>query len=124
MLLLKQVRSTCIQRLAEAGLEAREIMSVSGHKNESSLRSYWAPSLDNRKSWSNALFAGPGHAMKRPLEESSSSNVVLPVNTTAPPAQTSGMEFMESYFKNCTFNGSINIFILNPKGFSTMDSLI
>ena len=63
------VRSTCIQRLAEAGLEAREIMAVSGHRNESSLRSYWAPSLENRKIWSSALFAGPKPAQKRALDD-------------------------------------------------------
>ncbi len=37
------IRSTAIQKLAEAALEAREIMSVSGHKSESSRHSYWAP---------------------------------------------------------------------------------
>ena len=34
------IRATCISLLASNGLEARQIMRVSGHKSESSLRSY------------------------------------------------------------------------------------
>uniref|UniRef100_A0A668AW89 ZMYM2-like/QRICH1 C-terminal domain-containing protein n=1 Tax=Myripristis murdjan TaxID=586833 RepID=A0A668AW89_9TELE len=70
---------------------------ISGHKSESSLHSYWAPSLTSRKRWSSVLCENV-----QPLEERSS-------NISAPPAkrQTPGMGFMDSYFSNCSFNGSI-----------------
>ena len=93
------IRSTTIQKLAECGLEAREIMSVSGHKSESSLHSYWAPSLDNRKRWSNALCNIDGNC------------------STAPPAkqQRSNMDLMDrtAAFTNCAFNGSVQFNVYN-----------
>ncbi len=105
------IRSTTIQKLAEGGLEAREIMTVSGHRSESSLQSYWAPSLDNRKRWSNLLCAGQEN--KRPLEEVSLSTIS---NTSPAKRQRSHMDFMNSYFSNCNFNGSMQVNFYNgPK---------
>ncbi len=47
--------STTIQKLFDAGLEVREIMSVTGHKCESSLQFYWWPNYNDRRCWSNVL---------------------------------------------------------------------
>lgn len=96
------IRSTTIQKLAEYGLEMREIMAVSGHKSKSLLHSYWAPSLDNRKRWSNMLCTSRGNA--RPVGTSPSNNSI------ASPAKRlrSSMDFtVWNCFTNCSFNGSL-----------------
>ena len=104
------IRSTTIQKLAEVGLEAREIMTVRGHRSESSLQSYWTPSLDNRKRWSNLLCAGREH--KRPL------GVSLSTSSETSPAeqQRAHMDCVNSCFNNWNFNGSMQVnFYNSPK---------
>lgn len=88
------IRSATIQKLAECGLETRERMAISGHKSKSSLHSYWAPSLDNRKRWSNMLCTSCGDV--RPAETSPSNT------STASPAKRlrSITEFMDNCFAN------------------------
>jgi integrase len=43
------IRATCITILDDAGIEARHIMRVSGHRNESSIRSYSTRLSEDRK---------------------------------------------------------------------------
>ncbi|KAM9333177.1 uncharacterized protein KZ484_018229 isoform 2-T2 [Pholidichthys leucotaenia] len=49
------MRPTSIQKLFDAGLKEREIMAVTGHRSESSIKAYWRPASDNRIRWSSVL---------------------------------------------------------------------
>lgn len=49
------IRATSIQILSDAGLETREIMTLTGHKKDLSVRAYWAPTEAQRKTWSHLL---------------------------------------------------------------------
>ena len=43
------IRATCVTTLDEAGVEARHIMRITGHKNEASIRSYSCRLSDEKK---------------------------------------------------------------------------
>ena len=43
------IRATCVPALDEAGVEARHIMTITGHKNEASIRSYSCTLSDEKK---------------------------------------------------------------------------
>ncbi|KAF1386246.1 hypothetical protein PFLUV_G00116190 [Perca fluviatilis] len=74
------LRSTAVRRLSEAGLESRQIMSViTGHRCESSLKSYWAPSNTDKKVWSRVLSAP---------QQASSAAAFLPLKLRNPLSLT------------------------------------
>ena len=98
------LRSTLVQTLSNAGLEAREIMSVSGHKSESSLQSYWAPNFNERQRWSNIL-AGEGTSNTKPPAKRArvvKSDVIRDEGD------------MRNVFHGCTIGGNIQINISKP----------
>lgn len=49
------VRATTVSLLAHSGVEAREIMRITGHKSEASLRSYNTDSTDKQKRQYSAI---------------------------------------------------------------------
>ncbi|XP_041862003.1 uncharacterized protein LOC121652924 isoform X2 [Melanotaenia boesemani] len=49
------LRRTAVGRLSDAGLETRQIRSVTGRRCESSLQAYRAPSVQEKQEWSNIL---------------------------------------------------------------------
>lgn len=88
------LRSTTVQKLSNAGLEAREIMAVTGHRNETSLQSYWHPNYTDRREWSNILASGSS----APKRAHSDTNGPVPAK-----------KMFEPFFSNCTINGDIQI---------------
>ncbi|KAK3082499.1 hypothetical protein FSP39_012757 [Pinctada imbricata] len=49
------VRATTITLLSHAGVETREIMKISGHRNESSIRSYNTDSQHTKRAYSGII---------------------------------------------------------------------
>lgn len=88
------LRSTMVQRLSDAGFDSREIMSVSGDKCESSLKSYWRPNLNQRKRCSDILAATEN---TEPQPKKTTSNI------TTEPFE------MRQIFNACTINGNVQI---------------
>ena len=98
------LRATTIQKLSDAGLESKEIMSVTGHKNESSLRSYWRPNMDERRNWSTVLSTSSAVAAAGPQKRPLPTPEQPDCNTPTPPKRCPG-----NYFYNCTFSGNVSV---------------
>ncbi|XP_034543921.1 uncharacterized protein LOC117815987 isoform X2 [Notolabrus celidotus] len=62
------LKSTAIQLLSQAGLESREIMTVTGHKCESSLRNYGIPTTSDKEEGRKIQSCSPNNGSKAGLD--------------------------------------------------------
>ena len=87
------IRATSVSVLDDAGLEARHIMAVSGHKSESSIRTYARSGIGTKRKMSDALafYVNPENENK--ILEDSSEN-----------GQDSVVVFVEPVLQPVSFN--------------------
>ena len=114
------VRATAITLWANAGLTNREIMAISGHRNESSLQSYHnMPSAHQLRKCSDVLSLALGEDQSK--EQTPNQLVVRPplqqlqvpsINTSIPTNQQSTSEFKQ-LFNLCTI-GNVNVYNYKP----------
>ena len=121
------LRATAIQHLNDVGYQARHILFMSSHKNESSLRSYnRAVSTSQKKSLSSTLSAMTNEVVHDPTVEETRAIVPMPCEATyradnpsdpatvtntmvsinATSIATTPSFFGNSSFTNCTFSFS------------------
>nr|XP_022306586.1 uncharacterized protein LOC111112973 [Crassostrea virginica] len=120
------LRATAITYLNDSGFEARHIMFMSNHKNESSLRSYNRSVSSNQKKSLSKTLSSMASASRSPTPRVQNENTALlpiPVlaNVNMPPPIPQNIEltsnvvntqeinpnagfFNNSSFSNCTFN--------------------
>lgn len=89
------LRTTTVRLLCDAGLGAREIMALTGHRSESSIRNYWGAAEFQYRAWSdvldnvgfNYIYTVPSSAVheQQPGTSASTGNIV-----TLNPNVTSG----------------------------------
>ena len=85
------IRTTCITLLDDAGFEPRHIMRTSGHRSETSIRSYSHRLSDNKKRQiSETLSSAVGMSNSMPITSSAPSPQVISANlasgvSVAPP---------------------------------------
>ena len=110
------IRATCVTELSANGLEARQIMRVTGHKCESSLRSYEKDNTVSQKRRISSILSGNSVTVNRSIVQSTTSTLAfsetqtqreethheLIAPSTMTTAQTGRMTFSNN--TNCTFN--------------------
>lgn len=85
------IRATAITALDDAGVEARHIMRTTGHKNESSIRSYSQRVCDEKKRDMSDMLSAARNAPatvvrgKRQLQPSGSTNIIDNVELSVQP---------------------------------------
>lgn len=109
------IRATSVSVLDDAGLEARHIMAVSGHKSESSIRSYARSGLGTKRKMSDALafYVNPENENKILENNSSDSNGQDSVVVFVEPLKQvsfnkEGKCFSSFFFIFATFSSSIS----------------
>ena len=101
------IRSTCITLLASHGLEARQIMRVSGHKSESSLRSYDHDNSVEQKRKISAILsknrqASSTFACSRPRSTNTLSEATsMPISSSSAPASSTRSSPLLHLWETC-----------------------
>ncbi|XP_043535761.1 activating transcription factor 7-interacting protein 1-like isoform X3 [Chiloscyllium plagiosum] len=85
------LRTTTVRLLCDAGLGAREIMALTGHRSESSIRNYWGAAEFQYRAWSdmldnagfNYIYTTPSSVSHESRSAASSSTVTLNHNSVS-----------------------------------------
>ena len=111
------IRATCVTELSANGLEARQIMRVTGHRCESSLRTYEKDNTVAQKRLTSSILSGNSVTVNRSIVQQSTTSTLafsetqtqreethheLIAPSTVTTAQTGRMTFSNN--TNCTFN--------------------
>ncbi|XP_069765884.1 activating transcription factor 7-interacting protein 1-like isoform X2 [Narcine bancroftii] len=91
------LRTTTVRLLCDAGLGAREIMALTGHRSESSIRNYWGAAEFQYRAWSdildnagfNSMYTAPSSGPQAGTSSSTGNIVTLNPNTIS--VKTSGI---------------------------------
>jgi len=112
------VRATTATVLAKSGIDSRDVISVTGHKHESSLKSYIkAPTMDQRHTMSEILHdygkenqemveATPGFELQ-PIASTSTMNIDLSAPNN--PSMSTASYATGALFAGANFNGPTTI---------------
>ncbi|XP_067875608.1 activating transcription factor 7-interacting protein 1-like isoform X3 [Heterodontus francisci] len=94
------LRTTTVRLLCDAGLGAREIMALTGHRSESSIRNYWGAAEFQYRAWSdmldnagfNYIYTAPSSVAHGPQPgTSSSTGNIVTLNRNTVSGQSTGI---------------------------------
>ena len=110
------IRATSVTVLDDSGFEARHIMSLSGHRSESSIRSYSRTSMGIKRKMSTQLsnFCEDDISFSFGIEISSQESQQLPLSiSSSTKAQRPSAERLSSFIGNSAQNVEFNNCIFN-----------